>query len=291
MKKICLFIVLLSIKVSSCEKYDTMLYALQWLPLYEDEPIEGIEYGQKAFYKRKCTFVNCYVTTGKSVFFTRNITKFDAILFNVVNLQIPKIIPMPREASQKYIFYAKDPAATNTIPKKFDDFFNYTWTYKLDSDISIPFIVVSNKFGDVIGPQTNINWMNIMLMKPTKSNIIIELETKKFAVAWIMTNCRANNRRISYVEVLRESLRSHAMIVDIYGCGYLEYPENYTDFGCCALIADYYFYLAFEDSFCEDYVTEKVLHAIDHYAIPVVYGGANCTRYHQNYIFILKIFY
>lgn len=49
---------------------------------------------------------------------------------------------------------------------------------------------------------------------------------------------------------------------------------------CYALIeSDYYFYLAFENSFCEDYVTEKILTATQHYAVPVVYGGANYSRY------------
>lgn len=38
---------------------------------------------------------------------------------------------------------------------------------------------------------------------------------------------------------------------------------------------DYYFYFSIENSFSEDYVTEKLLHALKHYAIPVVYGGAN----------------
>lgn len=38
---------------------------------------------------------------------------------------------------------------------------------------------------------------------------------------------------------------------------------------------NYYFYLAFENS---DYVTEKLMTALDHYTVPVVLGGANYSR-------------
>lgn len=287
MEKLTLLIVFLSINVHGRERNESIIYVLQWLSSDDDKLIEVVEYKQKAFYNRKCKFLNCYVATSK-LMLGLDITDFDVILFNVVNIRLPTSLPLSRNANQKYIFYAKEPAATNTISNKFDAFFNFTWTYKLDSEISIPYIVVTNKRGDVMGPQTNMNWMNITSMKPTKRTIITKLKTKKLAVAWIMTNCRANNRRIGYVEVLQEMLLQYTMKVDIYGCGYLECPKIHNTNGCYALIVDYYFYLVFEDSFCEDYVTEKVLHAVNHYAVPVVYGGANYTRLISNFMFLLK---
>ncbi|KAJ2937861.1 hypothetical protein O0L34_g18682 [Tuta absoluta] len=42
---------------------------------------------------------------------------------------------------------------------------------------------------------------------------------------------------------------------------------------------NYYFYLSFENSFCDDYVTEKLLNAVQNYAVPIVYGGANYSRF------------
>lgn len=282
MKNIILFIVLLFIKVSSRVKNESIIYVLQWLSSDEDKLIEDIEYEQKAFYDRKCKLANCYVSTNKSLL---DITDFDVILFNVVNLRLPTRLPLSRITSQKYIFYGKDPAATNTISNKFDTFFNFTWTYKLDSEISIPYIVVINKHGDIVGPKTNMTWLNITSMKPIKNKIIIKLNNKKNAVAWIMTKCRLNNRRIKYVEMLQERLHFYLMKVDIYGCDYLECPKNDNKNGCYALLDDYYFYLAFENFFCEDYVTEKVLHAVNHYAVPIVYGGANYTRLISTFIF------
>lgn len=50
--------------------------------------------------------------------------------------------------------------------------------------------------------------------------------------------------------------------------------------GCAAkLQKDYYFYLVLEDAICDDYVTDKLLLALNNYAVPLVYGGANYRRY------------
>lgn len=38
---------------------------------------------------------------------------------------------------------------------------------------------------------------------------------------------------------------------------------------------DYKFYLAFENSLCHDYVTEKFYNALLFNTVPVVYGGAD----------------
>ncbi len=40
----------------------------------------------------------------------------------------------------------------------------------------------------------------------------------------------------------------------------------------------YKFYLSFENSICNDYVTEKFFKIIDHKIIPIVYGGANYSK-------------
>ncbi|XP_050682732.1 alpha-(1,3)-fucosyltransferase C-like [Leptidea sinapis] len=42
---------------------------------------------------------------------------------------------------------------------------------------------------------------------------------------------------------------------------------------------DYFFYLAFENSLAEDYVTEKILYPLMHYTVPIVYGGADYSRF------------
>lgn len=65
--------------------------------------------------------------------------------------------------------------------------------------------------------------------------------------------------------------------VDVFGkCGNLTTPkENVNDF----LEKNYKFYFAFENTLCIDYVTEKLFKVMDFYIIPVVYAGANFSRF------------
>lgn len=59
-------------------------------------------------------------------------------------------------------------------------------------------------------------------------------------------------------------------------CGNLSCPRGTK--ACRALLSDYLFYLAFENSLCADYITEKLWRVLGK-AVPVVLGGANYTKY------------
>lgn len=68
--------------------------------------------------------------------------------------------------------------------------------------------------------------------------------------------------------------------VDVYGnCGTFTCPRN--DSAKCNQIIrdDYMFYLAFENSADQDYVTEKIMTAYQNDAVPVVLGNADYERY------------
>ena len=75
-------------------------------------------------------------------------------------------------------------------------------------------------------------------------------KTKK--VAWFVSNCGANNGRSEYAKRLAKLID-----VDIYGaCGSLQCPRE--EGRCFKMLSeDYKFYLAFENSNCIDYITEK----------------------------------
>ncbi len=47
----------------------------------------------------------------------------------------------------------------------------------------------------------------------------------------------------------------------------------------CSHFREYKFYLSFENSVCEDYVTEKFWKVLDYSVIPVVLGGANYSKF------------
>jgi glycoprotein 3-alpha-L-fucosyltransferase len=74
-----------------------------------------------------------------------------------------------------------------------------------------------------------------------------------FQVAWFVSNCGARNRRLQYAHDLQKHIS-----VDIYGaCGTKKCPRS-TAAKCFDMLdRDYKFYLAFENSNCKDYITEK----------------------------------
>ena len=64
--------------------------------------------------------------------------------------------------------------------------------------------------------------------------------------------------------------------VDIYGkCGTLKCSRADEDSCWKKVDEEYFFYLAFENSICKDYVTEKFFNAMNHTVVPITLGAAN----------------
>lgn len=230
------------------------------------------------FRERRCRFHNCFLTNDSSFF--PDITDFDAILFNAMELDALMVdgLPSNRGPDQRYIFVSTESPNNYPLNYTLDGFFNLTMSYKLDSDIGMSYIAIMDKRGKVVGPKTDMHWINVSQMKPTSKYVIKKLRKKRIAATWFVSNCHAKAKREKFALKLRKALKEYGQDLDIYGrCGDIECPR-YSD-QCYALIEkDYYFYLAFENSFSDDYVTEKLLNALEHFAVPVVYGGANYTR-------------
>lgn len=225
----------------------------------------------------KCPFKNCFVTKQRSYF--KDITQFDVLLFNLIDLSYNNFtLPDKRSERQKYIFVSHEPPGLHKVTSKYNDFFNLTWTYKLDSDISLRYIIIKNKSGQVIGPSKDIRWIDINNMKPISKKIKHKLQSKQKPAAWLVTHCYTPGRRGEYVQNLINVLKKYQLQIDIFGgCGDVQCPMD--DEVCHTMIeSEYYFYLAFENSICEDYVTEKVLTATKHFTVPIVYGGADYSR-------------
>lgn len=118
-----------------------------------------------------------------------------------------------------------------------------TWTYHRDSELHTG--LGSYRYG-------------------SPSNQSTESKTK--LIAWMASNCDGSNwPRTTYVRELKKYIQ-----VDAYGiCGNLSCPR---DTGCN--LNTYKFYLSFENSECEDYITEKCWrNALLNGVVPVVYGA------------------
>ena len=139
---------------------------------------------------------------------------------------------------QVWIYHQlESPHHSGTFPPHAKDKINWTATYRADSTIVTPY----EKFV-LYNP-------NIRGIKQAKN--YSAGKTKQ--VAWFVSNCGARNGRLQFAKELGKFVS-----VDIYGrCGPLKCPRNRAADCFKKLNRDYKFYLAFENSNCKSYITEK----------------------------------
>lgn len=257
-------------------KVKDMKYILLWTD-GDNVPLVYMGKGQDSFLAKQCPNVNCFVTTNRTLL--GSYKKFDVIVFAGTELDETDF-PKTRSVHQKYVFASIESAAnyeqtTNT----FDNYFNWTWTYKLDSDIRWGYIIVRDLKNNVIGPKIDMNWLKLEEMDPVADDFKQKLKSKRRAAAWFVSNCETQSKREWFIGDLREELLKYRLSLDVYGkCG-IHVCSRDNEEACDERIArNYYFYMAFENSFSKDYVTEKLLRALNNDAVPIVYGGANYTK-------------
>ncbi|KAI5639818.1 glycosyltransferase family 10 (fucosyltransferase) c-term domain-containing protein [Phthorimaea operculella] len=243
--------------------------------------------GREPFIQNNCSFTNCFVTSDRNHF--NDVRYFDAIVFHGPDFwYIPALLdglPRLRSRKQMYVYCSAESADNYAFcDEEIDDFFNVTWTYRLNSDLPAPYLIVTDKTGAIIGPKEIMHWKDQKTMLPIDESIKKKLQKKSKAVAWLVSICKTASEREKYVTGLNNALKPYWLTVDIFGkCGSMPYKCGRPDLmlpDCWEMIEEeYYFYLSFENSFDEDYVTEKLLYPLQHYTVPIVYGGANYTRF------------
>jgi hypothetical protein len=134
--------------------------------------------------------------------------------------------------------------------------FNLTTTYTTDSDV---FSGYNNGLG--------FHWERNLKFDETRD---YSLGKKKLAYA-IISNCGAKSNRMSYINGLQSK-----MSVDVFGrCGSPCPGDNCKE----SLASEYKFYLAFENAFCRDYITEKFFNTINLDVVVVAMGAGNYSHY------------
>ena len=139
---------------------------------------------------------------------------------------------------------------------KFVNQINWTVSYANNADISLPYGKIRRK------PKGDIIHRNYRLIAESKT---------KDAV-WVVSNCETQSMRLEYVEILRQYIS-----VDILGacgrrwkCG----PGRWHHDDCFDILnTTYRYYLAFENTLCDDYITEKFYENFEYDIIQVVRGG------------------
>ncbi|CAH2049182.1 unnamed protein product, partial [Iphiclides podalirius] len=201
-----------------------------------------------------------------------NYTLFDAVMFGQESSGLTNSPGKPFKALN--VFTSTFPPDSEAVCDiSYDDFFNLTFSYRLDSDVVLKRFVVRKPNGDIIAPGVAPPWgANLSSLSNRIRSII---KRKRKAVAYLNYNCKLESSKGMYYNKLEEIFTEYALNVDTYNCSYDCDNER-----CGVTLPDeYYFYIIFENYFAEDYVTNRILDAYDNYVVPILYGGANLSRF------------
>lgn len=123
-----------------------------------------------------------------------------------------------------------------------------------------------------VAPRQKVNWRSFNKEFKGTDKQREMMAKKKKMISWVVSNCDDDpSERMALAHSLQKFIQ-----IDVYGkCG------KPCDRKSCKskLAEEYFFYLAFENSLAMDYVSEKTFLMIGHGTIPVVYGGADYSRF------------
>jgi alpha-1,3-fucosyltransferase len=186
----------------------------------------------------------------------------DVVVFYVERLKGRAKMPLVKRQGQRWVFFElESPYPTTMDTRQFGAIFNWTMTYRMDSDIP----VLLGRAEKKKTPQVQ-----------TGNEVFNYAKGKTKLVAWFVSHCRTINKREDYVKELQKLVQ-----VDIYGyCGRHKCGGRNNINGDCfkMLKTKYKFYLSFENAFCKDYLTEKPWNILaESTAVPIVMGAINYT--------------
>ena len=242
----------IQVQKSTKEKQPKKPIIITWFRLYH----KILTHHTSLFNWEKCDHSNC-----KLVFRTHRRSdgilriKSDAVLFQGNHLY-PAIVQR-YNPGQVFVFVSYEPPSYihSDVYKslEWDGVFNWTMTYRLDSDI--PY-----RYGQFVQRADE--------KRKGKNYTKIFKEKHKMA-AWIVSHCNSSSKREAYVEKLKKYID-----VDTFGDCFGGKECSRTNQCECFdhIEKTYKFYLAFENSFCHDYITEKAYNWTTRNIIVVVRG-------------------
>ncbi|XP_052263188.1 3-galactosyl-N-acetylglucosaminide 4-alpha-L-fucosyltransferase FUT3-like [Dreissena polymorpha] len=202
----------------------------------------------------QCNYKNCKISYDQREFFTSK-----AVVYSIPDAGMdhrPPVSPAQRNPDQAWIFFTLE-SPVHLVRKEFrsphwHNTFNWSWTYRTDSDIFHPYGLLKTR------------------TKLLAKNYTEIFNRKTKMAAWAVSHCSTYSVRERFVQLLSRHVK-----VDIYGkCG-LQPPQDLD----AILDNDYTFYLGFENSFCQDYMTEKLFQYYKRDLITVVRGSMGYAKY------------
>ena len=242
--------------------------------------------GSQAFVHNGCLVTACEMYDNRTVL---PFDRYDAVVLNmheIYRTKRPEQAGFNRTARQRFVFLTQESPQTMPYlnPRQYANYFNWTMSYKLNSDIQFLYGRVRPLHHSVaIDHQQQVDDLIRLTHRSSRNSAA----NKTRNVAWMVSHCDTASQRETYASELQKYID-----VDIYGgCGSFSCRRNHTHWlsepHCYKMLAEKYkFYLSFENSICQDYVTEKFFHILAHDLVPVVYGGANYSAIAPPHSFI-----
>ena len=231
------------------------------------------------------TPVPCTFTNNHSLYTTSDVV--------IVHTRIASMRTLPtfRLPHQHWITFLHQ-APTRTlmfVESPHHSWFNWTLTYSMIGDIVRPYgICLPNREKVVNDPSSitdvirrvygksadSLPWLDRRQLK--RSTTVNYARGKTGLVFWAVGHCKTESLREKYVAELKRYIH-----VDIYGTCTGNYIKDKKDG-----FRSHKFYLAFENSICPDYITEKTWDALSGGIVPIVLGGADYKTFlpHHSYI-------
>ena len=257
---------------------------LFWTPFFGVKDY-GFGMGRNAFIKAECPVSNCRTTTDRDL-----VNQSDAIIFHPFDVNV-KDLPTHRMAHQRFILFFFEAYVSHRNFPVFQNpvtnlqFFNWTMTYRRDSDIygssygsitrrnqSAPLNELPPTLSPEESPPDPSSFWQFSGLNQSRRHPAVANRTK--SVAWFVTNCNTPSKR----EIFFRQVAKYIPIDIFGGCGPLKCLRGGSE-NCDQLLNDYKFYVSAENSICPDYVTEKFYRALEMGVVPIVYGGADYSAY------------
>lgn len=167
---------------------------LLWIPpdCKDCSQFDSFKTGNRLFKELECPYTNCYINSG-SVW--NNPAIYDAIVIlgkNIHEMQLRALSQLPprRTKNQIYIFMELDSSKAYPVcDKNYDNYFNWTMTYRLDADIPWPYFHVRTVGKELVGPNENTKWLKTQDMMPLDEEFRNRLDSKMKIAVWIDHNC------------------------------------------------------------------------------------------------------
>jgi len=228
--------------------------------------------GRAVFIDKACPVSNCVITLDAN--YVRDFN-FDAFVIHPPTQKKRWTQLKKRRQDQIFVLFTTEPPMHMPPLQSFDGYFNWSITYRKNSDFYlrygeiVPLSTAPNSEEEVAALRADVVSANI------NANVNPARGKSKMAI-WLVSNCKTPSNREEYVSKLRNHIK-----VDIFSknkqCGGVDgCPRDKNDAVCYNTVErDYKFYLSFENSICDEYVTEKFYEMMGRNIIPVVLGGAN----------------